>query len=242
MPSHVHCVAHNNCHHRKKLTTSSDKAGKRAVSVSVQSLSCVRLFVTPWTAAHQASLSITNSQSPPKPMSIESVMPSIHLILCPPLLLLPSIFPSIRVFSNESALSIRWPKYWSFSFNISPSNEHSGLISFRMDWLDLLAVQGALKSLLQHYSSKASILQCSAFFTVQLSHPYMTTGKTIVLTRRTFVGKVMSLLLNMLSRSVLTVEGPFPWSHILFYIRELILERSHMNLMNVERPSVRSLQ
>ena len=132
-------------------------------------------------------------------------MPSDHLILCHPLLLLPSIFPSIRVFSNESALCIRWPKYWSFSFSISPSNEYSGLISFRMDWWDLLAVQGALKSLLQHHSSKASILQHSAFFTVQLSHPYMTTGKTIALTRRTFVGKVMSLLFNMLSRLVITL-------------------------------------
>ena len=152
---------------------------------SVQSLSRVRLFVTPWIAAHQASLSITNSWSPPKPMSIVSVMPSNHLILCRPLFLLPSIFPSIRVFSNESALRIRWPKYWSFSFNISPSNEHPGLISFRVDWLDLLAVQGTLKSLLQHHSSKAPILLHSAFFTVQLSHPYMTTGKTIALTRRT---------------------------------------------------------
>ena len=133
---------------------------------SVQLLSRVRFFATPWITAHQASLSITNSQSPPKPMSIQSVMPSSHLILCCPLLLLPSIFPSIRVFSNESALHIRWPKYWSFSFNISPSNEHPGLISFRMDWLDLLAVEGTLKSLLQHYSSKASILRCSAFFTV----------------------------------------------------------------------------
>ena len=137
-------------------------------------------------------------------MSIESVMPSNHLILCHPLLLLPSNFPSIRVFSNESALPIRWPKYWSFSFSISPSNEHAGLISFRTDWLDLLAVQGTLKSLLQHHSSKPSILQCSAFFTVQLSHPYMTTGKSTALTRRTFVGKVMSLLLNMLSRLVIT--------------------------------------
>ena len=146
---------------------------------SVQSLRHVRLFATPWTAACQASLSITNSQSPPKPISIESVMPSNHLILCLPLLLLPSIFPSIRVFSNESALCIRWPKYWSFSFNISPSNEHPGLISFRMDWLDLLAVHGTLKGLLQHHSSKASILWCSVFFIVQLSHPYMTTGKTI---------------------------------------------------------------
>ena len=142
-------------------------------------LSCVRLFATPWTVAHQASLSITNSWSLLKLMSIELVMPSNHLIFCCPLLLPPSIFPSIRVFSNESALHIRWPKYWSFSFNISPSNVYSGLISFRMDWLDLFAVQGTLKSLLQHHSSKASILRCSAFFVVQLSHPYMTTGKTI---------------------------------------------------------------
>ena len=170
---------------------------------SVQSLSRVRLFVTPWTAAQQASLSITNSQSPPKPISIGSVMPSNHLILCWPLLLLPSIFPSIRVLTNESALHIRWPKYWRFGFNISPSNEHPGLISFRMDWLDLLAVQGTLKSLLQHHNSKASILLHSAFFIVQLSHPYMSTGKTIALTRRTFVGKVMSLLLNMVSRLVI---------------------------------------
>ena len=159
---------------------------------SVQSLSRVRLLVT---AARQDSLSINNSRSPPKPMSIESVMPSNQLILCRPLLLLPSIFPSIRVFSNESALHIRWPKYWSFSFDISPSNEHPGLISFRMDWLDLLALQGTLKSLLQHHSSKASILQCSAFFIVQLSHPYMTTGKAMALTRQAFVGKVISLLL-----------------------------------------------
>ena len=146
---------------------------------------------------------MTNSRSSPKPMSIESVMPFNHLILCCSLLLLPSIFPNIRVFSNESALHIRWPKYWSFSFNISPSNEHPGLISFRMDWLDLLAVRGALKSLLQHHSSKASILRCSAFFIVQLSHLYMTTGKTIALTRWTFVDKVMSLLFNMLSRLVI---------------------------------------
>ena len=149
---------------------------------SVPSLSRVWLSATPWTAAHQASLSTTNSQSLPKPMSIESVMPSSHLILCHPLLLLPSIFPSIRVFSNQSALSIRWSNYWSFSFNISPSNEHPGLISFRMDWLDLLAVQGTLKNLIQHHISKASVLWCSAFFTVQLSHPYTTTGKTIALT------------------------------------------------------------
>ena len=152
---------------------------------SVQSLSHVQLFMTPWTAARQASLSITNSQSLFKLMSIESVMPSNHLILCCPLLLPPSIFPSIRVFSNESALPMRWPKYWSFSFSISPSNEYSGLISLRMDWMDLLAVQGTLKSLLQDHSSKASILQCIAFFIVQLSHPYMTTGKTIALTRWT---------------------------------------------------------
>ena len=170
---------------------------------TVHSLSCVRLFATPWTAECQASLSITNSQSLLKLMSIESVMPSNRLILCHPLLLLPSTFPSSRVFSNESALCIRWPKYWSFSLNISPSNEHSGLISFRMDWLDLLAVQGTLRSLLQHHSSKALILRCSAFFKVQLSHPYMTNGKNIALTRRTFVGKVMSLLFNMLSRLVI---------------------------------------
>ena len=160
--------------------------------------------MTPWTTAKQASLSITKFRSLPKLMSIESVMPSNHLILCRPLLPPPSIFPSNRISSNEKALHIRWPKYWSFSFNISPSNEHSGLISFRMDWLDLLAVQGTLKSLLQHHSSKASILQCSAFFRVHVSHPYMTTGKTIALTRRTFVGKVMSLLFNMLSMLVIT--------------------------------------
>ena len=171
---------------------------------SVQSLSRVRLFVTPWIAARQASLSITKSWSSLELMSIESVMSSSHLILCQPLLLLPPIPPSIRVFSNESTLLIRWPKYWSFSCNISPSYEHPGLISFRMDWLDLLAVQGTFKSLLQHHSSKASILWRSAFFTVQLSHTYMTTGKIIALTRRTFVGKVMSLLLNMLSRLVIT--------------------------------------
>ena len=162
---------------------------------SVQWLSHVWHFVTPWTAARQASLSITDSRSSLKLMSIESVMPSNHLIFCHPLLLLPSIFPSIRVFSNESVLRIRWPKYCSFSFSISPSNEYSGLISFRMDWLDLLAVQGALKSLLQHHSSKASFLWCLPFLIVQLSHPYMTTGKTTALTRWTFVGKVMSLLL-----------------------------------------------
>ena len=151
-----------------------------------------------------ASLSITSSRSPPKPMSIESVMPSNHLILCCPLLLLPSIFTSIRVFSNESALRIWWPKFWSCSFNISPSNEHPGLISFRMDWLDILAVQGTLKNLFQHHSSKASILQHSPFFIVQLSYPYMTAKKSIALTRHTFVDKVMSLLFNMLSSLVIT--------------------------------------
>ena len=162
---------------------------------SVQLLSCVQLFATRWTVARQAALSTTNSQSLLKLMSIESVMPSSNRILCHPLLLLPPIFLSTGVFWNESALHIRWPKYWSFSFTISPSSEHSGLISFRMDWLDLLAVQGTLKSLLQHHSSKESILCCSAFFTVQLSHPHVTTRKTIALTRWTFVGKVMSLLL-----------------------------------------------
>ena len=166
---------------------------------SVQSLSRVRLFVTPWITARQASLSITNSRSSLKLTSIESVMPSSHLILCCPLFLLPPIPPSISIFSIESTLHMRWPKYWSFSFSISPSKEHPGLISFRMDWLDLLVVQGTLKSLLQHHSSKASILRRSAFFTVQLSHPYMTTGKTIALTKWTFVGKEMSLLVNMLS-------------------------------------------
>ena len=152
-------------------------------------------------------LPVYDSQSLLKLISVESVMPSNHLILCHPLLLLPSIFPSIRVFSNESALRIRQPKYWSFSFNISPSNEHSGLISFRMDWLDLLTVQGTLKSLLQHHSSRSSILWCSAFFIVQLSHPYMTTGKTIALTRWTFVGKVMSLLSNTLCWSYIFFQG-----------------------------------
>ena len=169
---------------------------------SVQ-FSHVGLFVTPWTAACQASLSTTNSQSLLKLMSIKSVISSNHLILYRPLLLLPSILPSIRVFFNESVLHIRWPKYWSFSFSISPSNEYSGLISFRMDWFDLLAVQGTLKSLLQHHSSEASILRRSALFVIQLSHPYVTTRKTIVLTRQTFVGKVMSLLFNMLSRLVI---------------------------------------
>ena len=165
---------------------------KQVVQFSSVAQSCLTLC-DPWIAACQTSLSITNSQSSLKLMSIESVMPSSHLILCRPLLLLPPIPPSVRVFSNESTLRMRWPKYWSFSFSIIPSKEHPGLISFRMDWLDLLAVQGTLKSLLQHHSSKESILRCSAFFTVQLSHPYMTTGKTIALTRRTFADKVMSL-------------------------------------------------
>ena len=170
---------------------------------SVQfSRSVVSNSATSWPAARQASLSITSSRSLFKLMSIKSVMPSDHLILCRPLLL-PSIFPSIRVFSNESALLIRWSKDWNFSFSISPSNEYSGLSSFKIDWLDLLAVQVTLKSLLQHHSSKASILQCSAFFIVQLSHPYITTGKTVPLTRQTFVGKVISLLFNMLSRFVI---------------------------------------
>ena len=170
---------------------------------SLQLLSSVRLFATPRITARQASLSITNSRSSLKLMSIKSVMPSSHLILCCPFLLLPPIPPSIRVFSSESTLCMRWPKYWSFSFNINPSNEHLGLI-FRIDWLDLLAVQGTLKSLLQYHSSKASILWCSVFFIVQLSHAYMTTGKTIALTRQIFVDKVMSLLFNMLSRLVIT--------------------------------------
>ena len=170
---------------------------------SVQLLSRVQFFVIPWTAARQASLSITNSQRLLKLMSIESVRPSNILILCCSLRP-PSIFPSSRVFSSESVLGTRWPKYWSFSFNISSSNEYSGMISFRTDGFDLLAAQGTLKSLLQQHSSKASILQCSAFFKVQLSHPHMTTGKTIALTRRTFVGKVTSLLFNMISRLVIT--------------------------------------
>ena len=168
---------------------------------SVLLLSRVQLFATPWTIAHQASLFITNSQSLSKFMSIELLMPSSHLILCCPLLLLPSVFPSIRVFCEELDLHTRWPKYWSFF--LSPSNEYSGLISFRIDWFDLLSVQGTLKSLLQHHSSKALILWCAAFFIVHLSHPYLMTGKTIALARQTFVGKVMSLLFNMLSMLVI---------------------------------------
>ena len=183
--------------------------GRKAITnlvqfISVHSLSHVRLFVTPWITACQASLSITNSRSSLKLTPIESVMPFSHLILCHPLFLLLPIPASIRVFSNESTLCMRWPQYWNFSFSISPSNEHPGLISFRMDWLALLTVQGTWKSLLQHHNSKASILQSSAFFTVQLSHPYMTTGITIGLTRWTFVGKVISLLFIMLSRLVIT--------------------------------------
>ena len=173
---------------------------------SVQSLSHVRLFATPWTAAHQACLSITNSWSPPKPMSVKSVMPTSHLILSRPLLLPPSIIPSITVFSKESVLHIRWAKHFSFRCNIRPYNEYWGLISFRLDWLDLLAVQGTLKSLLQHHRSKASILWHPAFFIVQFSHPYMTTGKTEALTRSTFVGEAMSLLFNMPSSPGLTMR------------------------------------
>ena len=185
------------------FTWGTDIFLKIYLTCSIQfSHSVVFHSATPWTAARQASLSIASSRSLLKLLSIKSVMPSSHLILCRPLLLLPSIFPIIRIFSRELVLCIRWPKYWSFSFSISPSNEYSGLISFRMDWLDLLAVQVTFKSLLQYHSSKASILRCSAFFIVQLLHPYMTTGKTIALTRRIFVGKVMSLLFNMLSRLV----------------------------------------
>ena len=180
---------------------------------SVQPLIHVWLFATQWTAACQTSLSIPSSQILLKLMSIQSVMPSNHLVLCHPLLLLPSIFPSIRVFSNESVLCIRWPKYWSLSFRVSPSDEYSGLISFRIEWFNL-AVQGTLKSLLQHHSSKASILQCSAFFIVQLSHSYITTGKAIALTRWTFVSKVMSLLFNMLSRFVISFLLRSKWLSI----------------------------
>ena len=180
---------------------------------SLQSLSCVRLFVTPWTTARQASLSITNSWSLLKLMSIELVLPSNYLILCCFLLLLPSIFPSIRIFSSVSALPIRWPKYWSSSFSISPSSEYSGLISFRIDWFNHFAVQWTLKSLLQHHSSKASILQHSALLLVQFSYPYMTTRKTITLTKWAFISKVMCLLFNMLSGLIIAL---FPKSKCLF--------------------------
>ena len=189
-------ILHSHSHKKKNTKLKSNEFS------SVQSLSHVQLFAIPWTTARQASLSITNSQSPPKLISIESVVPSNHLILCRPLL--PSNIPSIRVFSNETTLHITWPKYWSFSVNISHSNEHRELISFRVDWLDLLAVQGTLKSLLLHHSSKASILWCSAFFIFQISHPCITIGNTIALTRWTFVDKVMPLLLNILSRLVIT--------------------------------------
>ena len=211
----------------------------RAVQFSlVQLLSIVWLFATPWIVARQASLSITNSCSL-KLLSIESVMPSNHLILCRPLLLPPSIFPSIRVFSNESVLRIRWPKYCSFSFNISPSNEYPGLISFRMDWLDLLAVQGTLTSLIQHHNSKVSLLWCSAFFIVQLSHSSMTTGKTIALTRWTFVGKVMSLLFNMLSRLVITFlpRSKHPLISWLQSPSAVILEHPKIKTLTVSRVS-----
>ena len=186
------------------VLVSAVQQSELVIVVVVQLLGCVRLFATQWTTTRQASLSFAISQSLLKLMSIESVMPFNHLILCHPPLLLSSIFPSIRVFSNESVLPIRWPKYWSFSFSISPFNEHPGLISFRMDWLDLLAVQGTLKSLLQCHILKASILRQSDFFMVQISHPYMTTGKAIALTIRTCVGKVISLLFNMLPRLVIT--------------------------------------
>ena len=200
---------------------------------SLQTVSRVQLFVTPRTTACQASLSITNFRSLFRLISVESVMPPNHLILCCPLILLPSIFPSIRVFSNELALCIRWSKYWSFSFSISTSNEHPGLIFFRMDWLNLLAVQGTLKSLLQHHSSKASILWCSASFIVQLSHPYMTTGKIIALTRWTLVGKVMSLLFNMLSRLVITF---LPKS------RRLLISWLHsLSTVILEHPKIKSI-
>ena len=216
---HTHPENYLSCHPHVSETLN---LGPSVQFSSVQSLSHVQLFVTPWTAAHQASLSFTVSQSLLKLMSIESVMPYNHLILCYPLLLLPSIFPSIRVFPNESAACIIWPNDWSFSFSISPSNEYSGLISFRMDCFDLLAVQGTLKSLLQHHISKASILRHSAFFMVQLSYPYMTTGKTIALTRWIFVSKVLSLLFNMLSRLVITFH---PRSkHLLISPSAVILE------------------
>ena len=197
------CTLYSSSHYLSVYLTPINHPSSAFTASSVWfSCSVMSDFVTPWTAAYQASLSFTNSWSLLKLMSIESVMPSNHLILCHPLLL-PSMFPNIRFFSNKSVLHIRWPMYWSFSFSISPSNEYSGLISFRINWFDLLAVQGTLKCLIQHHSSKASILWHSAFFMVQLSHPYMTTGKTIALTRQTFVGKVMSLPFNMLSKFVM---------------------------------------
>ena len=199
----LRCIGKQVLYHQHHLGTFGGTQSSVHLELVQFSHSVISDSATSWTAACQASLSITNSWSLFKLMSIVSMMPSNHLILCCPLLLLPSIFSSIRVFYNESVLRIRWPNYWNFSFSISPSNEYSGLIFFRMDWFDRLAVQGTLKSLLQHHSSKASVLRCSAFFMVQLSHLYMTTGKTIALTRWTFVGKVMSLLFNMLSRLVI---------------------------------------
>ena len=192
------CGSFSECQSKNFTFSQKRCRGNTPISL-VQSLSHVQLFVTPWITARQASLSITNSRSSLRLMSFELVMPSSHLILCHPLLLLPPIPPSIRVFSNESTLHMRWPKYWSFSFSISPSKEHPGLISFRMDWLDLLAVQGTLKSLLQHHRSKASILWHSAFFTVQLSHPYMTTGKTIALTRQLISNKQVQGKIELIS-------------------------------------------
>ena len=197
------CITCISCIDRRILYHWATRSAKQHDISSIQSLSHLQLLMIPWTATHQASLSIINSWSLLKLMSIELVMPSNHLILCHPLLLLPSVFPGIKVFSSESVLLIRWPKYWSFSFSISASNEYLGLISFRIDWFDLLAIQRTLKSLLQHHSSKASILQRSTFLLDQLSHPYMTTGKTIALTRWTFVSKVLSPLFNMLSRLVI---------------------------------------
>ena len=199
--------------------------------VVVHSLNHVQLFAVPWTAARQASLSFTTSRSLLKLMSIESMMPFNHLILCHPLLL-PSIFPSIRVFSSESALHIRWPKYWSFSFSIRSSSEYSGLIPFRIDSFDLLAVQGTLKSLLQHHSLKASILQCSAFFMVQLSNPFMTTRKTIILTIQTFVSKVLSLLFNTLSKPVISRINPkFVKTKHSFMV---VLTHDHLNIQSAK--------
>ena len=206
----------------------------------VQLLNCVLLFVTPWTAAPQSSLSITNSWSLLRLMSIELVMPPNHVILCCHLLLLSSIFPSIRVFSNESVLRIRWPKYWSFLFSISPSNEYSGLISFRIDWFDLLAVQGTRKSLLQYHSSKASVLRCSAFSVVQLSHPYMTDRKTTALTMWTFAGKVMSLLFNILSRFLIAFlpRSKYLWISWLQSPSAVILETKKIKSVSIFPTSV----